>query len=919
MKLPPTLVNSPYGELLNYLGYFARREKTMLSQKVLTRGSKNCFIPYGDKVIPRLGSTTYGQIFTDTENAGILGHNKKFKNLGGIEMEVRGFRSEDNDLGDVVQVEYNGEYVSITENPNPNDNGTGRMYFTVFNDRDLDPSQSKNLPRLVWVDGYEDPTTKKGRIFSWTGGIVTIANVTATDLELPTGITWRSLGFSENANGDAFVVVNGTAYQLDDPADLNTNSIDITSTAGISIGDIATSQIEIDEAPIAFDQCKQAKGYVYYGNIKQQRLFQSNAYGKPSTIQIVGSNAVQNDLVISENADFTGLGRSVYTLTVKDTHPEVDSMVQQYSGSGTPIYFDITGYTPTSGRYKYEMKCIANIVITGKSASYTGTFIDGEIIRGVTSGATGIIYQGTGIATNLVAALHTTSGQFEVGEVVIGQSSGATIEVLFLQEATFVTFWRNNAQVTSMSGGLVRGIYQLSLNSQPSSPTFTFVDGLIITFPLTVAMDYGDILTLDVEKSPAAPDEFVWQKNNGSTSSEEDMDTSDVTIEDGIIVKWIDDMGHTIGDYWKLEVNQKVDRAWANFYYTIDTASQQSIRRPAEGYIYNLPSNFWTMDTLEETLMVNTSNGDWGYVKTELSADLLSEKISYESLKQSDSNKVLYPYLTGHNADSLIFINQDKELMSLGRLQLIEKIQTKTLSNDVKLDFDEASFINGSIEFQDNKVWITSPNEFVMFCYDDTNQYWQPPQYIPENALLSVVGNQLISHSSITNTTRKINDPDAVGDDGAKYEVVVRSGAFDYGDRWAKKNSNQTFFEAYIYKLAPMELSVYLDVDEPHRTKTHWIEPVFGSETPITATFGGDVPGGHSFASSGEIMTPYAREIYDKLGVVTFYFASLEFKCNTDVHDYELLSMGLNITTSKSGNKNWSPKNESEILPFNFE
>ena len=243
MKLPPTLVNSPYGELLNYLGYFARREKTMLSQKVLTRGSKNCFIPYGDKVIPRLGSTTYGQIFTDTENAGILGHNKKFKNLGGIEMEVRGFRSEDNDLGDVVQVEYNGEYVSITENPNPNDIGTGRMYFTVFNDRDLDPSQSKNLPRLVWVDGYEDPTTKKGRIFSWTGGIVTIANVTATDLELPTGITWRSLGFSENANGDAFVVINGTAYQLNDPADLNTNSIDITSTVGISIGDIATTKL----------------------------------------------------------------------------------------------------------------------------------------------------------------------------------------------------------------------------------------------------------------------------------------------------------------------------------------------------------------------------------------------------------------------------------------------------------------------------------------------------------------------------------------------------------------------------------------------------------------------------------------------------------------------------------------------------
>ena len=917
-RLPSTMLNTPYSELMNYLGYFSRREKTMMAQNVLTKGSKNGFIPFGDKFIPRPGSTTYGQEYTTLENVGTIGHYEKYKNLAGIEMEVKAFRSDDNDLNDVVQVEYNGQYIPITENPNPISRGAGRIYFSVYYDASLDPSVSKNLARLVWVDGYEDPTTKKGRVMSWTGGIAVVDSVTGTDILLPTGTTWRSLGFTENANGDAFVVINGTAYELDDTADLNTNSINVTDTTGITAGDIATSQVEVDVLNFVADMCKKTNGYMYYGNFKEQRFWQSNAYARPSTIQITGSNAAQNDLIISDLANYTGSGQNTFTLTVKDIHPEIDTEIQDFYGTGTNnSYFDTTGYTGGTGLRKYRMAIITDSVITRVGGSVVGTFSIGEMLVGQTSGAVFKIVLDPN-ATGGAVGTEYISGSPVLGEQFMGLVGGGTFDLLA------VSFY-NNAQLFRQIGngtweqitGLVgqdswppvEGVFQMS----GVSFDYPLTDGLVFYITSVGGNKVGDYYELTIEKSPADPDEFVWQENNGTVSSQIDMSESDVSITDGLEVRWVDDMGHKIGDYWTIQVNQEIKRAWATEYYTLDVATQQSIRRPGEGYIYKMPSNYWTMDTYEDTLYINHANGEWGRIKTQLSADLKSETVEYQSVKQAGANKVLYPYLTGHKSNDLIFINQDKELISFGRLQLIQGVQTSNMSADVQNDFAEASFINGSIQFQDDKIWLTSPNEFVMFCFDDNRGYWQPPQYIPENAMLSTVGNQLISHSSVTNITKKINDPDAEGDDGAKYEVVMRSGAYDYGDRWSKKDANQTFFEGYIYELTPMKLKVHLDVDEPHRTREHYIEPVFGTENPITAVFSGGTHGSHSFASSGEIMTPYAREIYTKLGVVTFYFASLEFSCDSVKHKYEILSLGLNIINSKSNNKGWVPRNESDV------
>lgn len=919
-KLPQEMINSPYNELTRFSGYFSKIEKTMLPKNVLAKGSLNCFIPYGDKVIPRGPSTTYGQSLTTFENTGVIGHYEKYKNLGGVEMEVKAFRSSDNDLKDVVQVEFEGEYIPITQNPNPNARGNGRIYFSRFFDSDLDPQQTKNLPRLVWVDGYEDQTTQKGRVFSWTGGITRITGVSPTSLT--TDIVWRRLGFTTNANGNVFIVVNGKALQVTNPADLDTVTVNVASTTGIVTGDIATSQIEIDETPIAFDNCKQTDGYMFYGNLKYQKTYQSNAYGRPSTIQITGSNALQNDLIISNSADYIGKGRNIYTLTIDSVTPDIYE--QTFYGQGTNNgLFNLGGYSGT-GNNKYKLLAISDYIITGVGASMTPSAgnpdWEDQVFIGSTSGAIGVAVGGQ-YAVSFVAPVKMLSGIFEKGETIVGQSTGASVTLLAIQNSNTFQLFKNDIQVISVpfNNSPFYSI-QADLNTVPLNTTITLVDGLTFTFPNPTVVSPESYYELNIQKEK--PDTFIWQKNNGSTTGDT-VSSSDTAIQDGLIVKWVKNTGHSVGDFWKIEVNQIIERAWAEFYYVIDTETQQSLRRPGEGFVHRLPSNFWTMDTFEEKLYINLSNGEWGYIDSKLSADLKTETVTFLSLKQAGANKVIYPYMTGHLPNDLVFVNEQKELVSMGRLQMIQKVQTKNFSSDVQNDFDEASFIDGSIEFNDDKLWITSPEDFVMFCFDYDRNYWQPPQSVPDCAMLSTVGGQLIAHSNLNNTTRKINDIDplAIGDDGSKYRVIIRTGTYDYGDRWVSKDTNQTFFEAYVEKKDTlMFLTVYFDVDEPNRANKHQIKPVYGGEQQILALFAGGGFGSHQFASSEEVDTTYSREIYTGMGNKTFYFASLEYECFDTIHKYQVLSLGINIIESTRGNKQWIPREDNssinDILPI---
>lgn len=915
--LPNILTDAPVDQLMNWGAFSAKREKTMLPPTILVEPSQNCLVPDGDKVIPRFGSQVKFQKKTPIiDNEGIIGGYKKYKNFAGVEMDVKAYR--DATAGEQVLVLFNDVYVPITTNPNTDFLGTGYIYFATYTDTNLDLSKNKRLPRLCWVNGYAtDDAVPKGVVFSWTGGISQIATIAANVITIPSGQTWRKLGFSLTPDDTAIAVtINGVEYTSSDPSELDTDTLTLNASPTAVVGDIVTSAVEVDELVAPLQMLRMSKNYMYYGSEKLRQWFMSNQFGRPNNVIQIGSNAELDDMnVVSDPEDYTGSNLNNFRIQVVEIDPPVNDLQQTYNGTGSPVFFDTSGYSVANGNNKYEMKCVYTQIITGKSATYSPPpeFEDGEIVIGGTTGAVGIIYQSNPITINLVAGLQVVSGQFKIGETITGQGTGATIEIFSLQSAIGVCFYKNGIIQTGMpgmGGGVTRGVYQASLNGQPLTTPWTFIDGLTVMFPDDTLMDYGDVLTLIAVTNEGGPDQIAVSVNGGTFGNPFDITGSPQTVAalQGIMVEFGQTEGHKVGDYWNISANRGVSRPWADFYYTLDFNTQQSARRPGEGYIYDIPSPFWTMDTFEDSMYLNTSDGNWGYTNPTLSADLKSEDISFVPLKQVGSSKVLYPYLTGHSRNDFLYIDENRNLQSLGRRMMLQKLQAATMSNDVLNKFQSLSFEDGSILFQDNNINITSPHDNTMMVWNERKSYWQPPQFIPNLGLLTNIGNDLYVHSYIDTATRKLNDPDAEGDDGIEYEVIIRNSTYDHGNRWMKKSANMGFWEGYIFEKLPagtMKMNLYLDPNGCAGIKRVDIEPVFGCDTTNAGNFGGGNDGNHEFGGAENHKTDYARYNWAKLGVVDFYFSSMEFTCRTKKHTYEVLSMGINLAQSKINNKEY--------------
>ncbi len=923
-RIPQTLTDSPVTELMNWLGFSAKKEKTMLPPNFLVEPSQNCLIPDGDKVLPRPGSQIVYQGSAPIVQFGTIGKYTKYKNFAGIEMDVKANRQET--AGEQVLVKFNDVYVPITIAVNTALNGTGKIYFSTYNDTDLDLSKNKRISRLCWVNGYSTGgTNPKGRVFSWTGGISDLNTVVANVITLPAGETWRKLGFTENFPNatEIHVTINGVDYFSTSVAELDTDTLTLNANPVAVAGDIVTSSIEVDELVAPMDMLKQNKNYMYYGNEMFRQWWMSNQFGRPSVTRITGSNASQDDLIIDPLTNYTGKGKNVYKFTIVSTDPAspaVSDFNQVFHGTGTPIYFNTAGYNIADGDHTYILKCIYTNIHT--AGTYVGTIQPGEPIIGGTSGAYGTLNDDPQADPFNETSVHTISGTFEVGEVITGQFSGATYVPNAIRRASSVIFFKDGIQYplsVFFSGNAI-----LDRNGVPSATPLPLPDGLAFVPNVQnqfINLDYGDYVELRIRTAsadPGSPDEFTWQKNNGTVHGPDDVETSPIAIEDGIVIKWAADMGHSVGDYWLIEVNQIVTRPWANFYYTIDLETQNSVRRPGEGYIYSLPANFWTMDTFEEALYVNTSNGEWGYSSPQLSADLLSEDISFVPLKQVGSSKVLYPYLTGHNRNDMLFIDEGKNLNSMGRLQLLQRVQMKNMSDFVLNKFQKLSFVDGSIIFQDNGTYITSPHDNTMMLFNERTSYWQPPQFIPNLGLLTLIGTELYTHSYIDSATRRLNDPTADGDDGIEYEVIIRSSTYDHGDRWNQKTSNMAFWEAYVFEKTAMKMNAYFGVDKCSVFKTTDIIPVFCDEAINNGNQGGGNDGGHQDGGDESIIPDYARFNWNDLKVHDFYFSSLEFRCRAKRHKYEILSMGLNLSESKFNNKQSTPPETAleNLLPL---
>jgi hypothetical protein len=264
------------------------------------------------------------------------------------------------------------------------------------------------------------------------------------------------------------------------------------------------------------------------------------------------------------------------------------------------------------------------------------------------------------------------------------------------------------------------------------------------------------------------------------------------------------------------------------------------------------------MGVQEQEVYVNSSNGEWGVVSTTLSADLLSETVKLDPLKQAGANKVLYPYLIGHLKDKLVYISTSKNLNTIGRELFLEKPQTGYLSDPVKHDFTASSFIGGRIKFLNERLNITSPDEGIMHVYDDFKGYWQPPKMFPEMGLLSIFGNDLITHSNTRNQSFTMFA--ANSDNDQAYTVRVRSPYTDLGVRWQSKASSMSFTEGYVEGEPPIIHRAILGVNGCAAVYPHDMQPIIcaiSDDAPI----GEGALGSHPLGSDPSLPGTYFQEI----------------------------------------------------------
>lgn len=125
------------------------------------------------------------------------------------------------------------------------------------------------------------------------------------------------------------------------------------------------------------------------------------------------------------------------------------------------------------------------------------------------------------------------------------------------------------------------------------------------------------------------------------------------------------------------------------------------------------------MQPQENVMYMNSAAGHYTTAKLVLASDLLTENVTIERLKSEPQNKVLYPYLARYIKNQFATISQDKTFDILGRQKFLELPQTKSISDEVRIDFETADWEDADILYFKRKIYFCIPRQSLIFVYDD--------------------------------------------------------------------------------------------------------------------------------------------------------------------------------------------------------
>jgi hypothetical protein len=885
-----------------FTGYKNFRDVTNLNITDITAGSQNVFIEDGAKLSVR-GGTDFlgaeGTVFVGTPDPywtipnRIHSNYDTFVNSNGNAIPIRVFYSGDDDIGDIFEA-----YLPVYS-AGAVDTGTKAWYPFTRTVSVSQPYTSKH--KWYFAEWWDDVNLQPFLVMTggdnvaraWTGAYGVVTAVTPTTITIQQ--TFASAGFlNAAAGGSDSVIVNGKQFTVTG-ANYSTDTITVASSAGVAVNDLVFQNFTYGtykppSSGYQMDVCSMVNNQIYYIDWRQRNVFVSWNRNRPASL---GNTIYQGTSGLDDalfTGTYTGTTTDTYSVKIDSTNPAVNT--QEFTGTGTEIFFDTSGYTGT-GRNKYILRCVFTQIFT--CGTYSGTITPGEPIKGLTSLATGVLND------NPAAALNETSvqplvGEFQVGETVIGQYSGATFVITAIRAASSVIFFKNDVQVPLsiyFSGNAI-----LDDNGAPRSTPLPLVDGLqfIPNAQNTyISLDYGDYVTLDIDSG--APDTFTWTLNGVQIATEVPITGSAQTLSQGVSVTFDKTTGHKQGDSWTMTAYHKVTNGWC------DLTFSQPLRYAGEGFKISLDTNGWTMQPQEKAMYINGQGGEWYEVNVQLSADLLSETLSVTRLKTEPKNKAIYPYTIGYMKNYFISVSEDKTFDILGRQKFLELPQAKSLSDEIRYDFTTADWEDATISYQDRKVFFTLPKQGIVLIYDEYKQYWHAPmKFARRISAVSYIDGKICGHSYERNETYELftNSKNDLTEFPINTRIVFPY--YDFGKRYSLKATSAFACDGYMEGIPNIEWKINFGVGGCDGVKTSTIDPI--PCLPLdTASLGKSSLGFHGLGNSPTDVIPHFKYGWT-FDDERYYLRNIELSSNAPEQRWSITSIGTNVSTGNLNNSN---------------
>jgi hypothetical protein len=220
------------------------------------------------------------------------------------------------------------------------------------------------------------------------------------------------------------------------------------------------------------------------------------------------------------------------------------------------------------------------------------------------------------------------------------------------------------------------------------------------------------------------------------------------------------------------------------------------VRLPGEGALLTLDGPATAFAPQEEEMYISAGKSFWFRTKFTLSADLTKEELKVERLKSGYGGGAVSQGPIAYVKNSVIFFNNNREVMTLGRVENINTPDAKDISDRIQTECDNLNLtIKQHALFDNNKAYFLFPSDSKMLIYDFEYELWQPPQTIPGRRLCRIEGN-VGFHSSESPNTYLFDS--STTDNGNPIVPVAAFAYRSYGRRDWNKKHDEWFQEGFI-------------------------------------------------------------------------------------------------------------------------